>query len=385
MTWAKSGNPATRIGPVPMPRASKPPAIRGLTLETFDFLEPFQEMWNWSVDPGEPLLQGTTWSEELEQEMPRRYVLGYGARAPVFQMPENFRMRLGITPRDFHFSGAFEAEGLRIGYLRFPNFAPPTPALGQPSAVNELENEIRYFQQNTDGLVVDVMRNTGGGCYMLDAARRLIPYTFYFFGEEIRPTLDRINSLTALRQLAERANADQWVIQLYDAYLSQLNSAYREYRGRTGSIPACSSPMPGRPFNPASFENEPSAVVYTKPLIVLVDEFSTSAGDIFPAMLQDNGRGPLVGTRTNGAGGSVSAWPAGFYAEMIASNTNTLVTRKEFRTIPGYPASRYIENVGAHADIQLDAMTAENLLTTGRPFVQGFTRAIVNHIRGQQQ
>jgi len=70
---------------------------------------------------------------------------------------------------------------------------------------------------------------------------------------------------------------------------------------------------------------------------------------------------------------------------MAATNTNTLVTRKDFRSIPGYPSSRYIENVGAHADIQLDIMTAANLLTVGRPFVQGFTRTIVGHIRSQQQ
>ena len=31
-------------------------------------------------------------------------------------------------------------------------------------------------KQNTDGLVVDVMRNTGGGCYMFAAASYLIPY-----------------------------------------------------------------------------------------------------------------------------------------------------------------------------------------------------------------
>ena len=45
---------------------------------------------------------------------------------------------------------------------------------------------------------------------------------------------------------------------------------------------------------------------YDKPLLVLTDEFSTSAGDVFPALLQDAGRGKLFGYRTAGAGGSVA-------------------------------------------------------------------------------
>ena len=92
-----------------------------------------------------------------------------------------------------------------------------------------------------------------------------------------------------------------------------------------------------------------------------------SAGDIFPAMLQDNQRGPLVGTRTNGAGGSVAGFLTGTYSESVAGNTNSLVTRIAPVQIPGYPVTHYIENVGAHADIPIDYMTRQNLLLGGRP------------------
>ena len=83
--------------------------------------------------------------------------------------------------------------------------------------------------------------------------------------------------------------------------------------------------------------NDPSPIVYTKPIIVLIDEFSISAADIFPSMIQDNKRAILVGMRSSGGGGSVSGWPTGFYSESLSTNTNTLVVRKKpiiTRTFP---------------------------------------------------
>jgi hypothetical protein len=224
------------------------------------------------------------------------------------------------------------------------------------------------------------MRNPGGGCYMLNAASYLIPRQFYFFGEYIRPTYDRIQSTVATINSLKASRAEGWMIALYEAYLEQIETAYREVRGMTGSIPACS----------VTFENDPARdaagniAAYTKPMIILIDEFSISAGDIFPAMLQDNRRGPLVGTRTSGAGGSVSTWTVGFYSEISASNTNTLVIRKDVISTPEYPSAPFIENIGARADIHLDYMTRENLLNQGRPFVEAFTRIILDEIAKAQ-
>ena len=47
------------------------------------------------------------------------------------------------------------------------------------SAIAQFQREILYFQANTDGLVVDVMRNGGGWVdYCVELARRLVPRTF---------------------------------------------------------------------------------------------------------------------------------------------------------------------------------------------------------------
>ena len=373
--WLKTGNPLRVIGPTPSPSTSSLFAVPGEGADLPSYYEPWQELTNFRLPDNDPLLSGETVLDD-GTVVPRRYVLGLGARAPVFLpgLPANFVQRLGRTS-EFHFSGTFEADGLRIGYLRIPNFAPPSEA----SATVELQNEIAYLQQNTDGLVVDVMRNTGGGCYMLTAASYLIPTPFFFFGEEVRVTIARINGIAAALANAISTGAPPFIIQIYQDMLAQLQLAYNQGRPRTPPLPACSLQMQG---NQPARDAQGNLLAYTKPLIVLIDEFSISAGDIFPAMLQDNQRGPLVGTRTNGAGGSVSGFLVGTYSESVAGNTNSLVTRIAPVQVPGYPVAPYIENIGAHADIPLDYMTRSNLLSGGRPFVDAFTGVIVNEIRG---
>src|SRR5688572_14682000 len=134
--WLKSGMPLRWIGPVPSPQFSSSFALAeaaGLP----SYYGPWLELTNFHLPDDDPLLRGDTVSDTGETTS-RRYVLGLGQRAPVFAagLPSNFVQRLGRVASDFHFSGTYESEGVRIGYLRIPNFAPPATAL------TELRNEI---------------------------------------------------------------------------------------------------------------------------------------------------------------------------------------------------------------------------------------------------
>lgn len=150
-----------------------------------------------------------------------------------------------------------------------------------------------------------------------------------------------------------------------------MQKAYSEGKARTTPIPACST----------GFDSSPANIVYSKPLIVLADELSVSAADIFAAMMQDNARGPIVGTRTAGWGGAIDVSQTGTYSEASSSYTKTLVVRKSPVATEGYPTSSYIENAGVTPDIRLEAMTKENLLTRGKAYVDGFTQIIVDRIK----
>jgi Peptidase family S41 len=372
--WTKTGLPVTTVGPVPFP-TPKPLTMNASTDPRE--LASVDEYHNYKLPDNDPILTPIPWVVD-EDGVPRTFVNGVGARAPIFAagLPSNFVQRLGRLPTDFHYSGTYVSNGLTIGYLRIPSFSP-----NLATAFSELRSEIDYFQRNTDGLVVDVMRNPGGGCYMMDAAAALIPYPFYFFGELIRATQDRLNSMQAQLEIAQLLRLEDWVIQTYQMYVDNMKAALSSNRGMTSPIGAC------RQFQetgaPHMFDNEPAPNPYTKPLIILIDEFSISAADIFPSMMQDNGRGVLVGTRSSGGGGSVSGWPSGFYSESFATNTNTLVLRKNPIRTAEYPTAPYVENIGARPDVPLDFMTRENLLNGGRTFVERFTEILVNEITKQ--
>jgi len=373
LAWTKSGTPVRKVGPVPVPRAAaqsraadgEPEYMRGLN-----------EFRNWKIGDNDSIMQPLGWGSDPDGG-PRKYVIGIGSRNPIFRagLPASFTVRLGNAAADFHFSGTYRAGGKTIGYLRIPSF---TPTLAQ--AIRELDTEIEFFQRNTDGLVVDVMRNPGGGCYMLDLAARMIPHPFYFFGEEVRVTQDRLNSIEAQLNIARVNRAPEWVIITYEYFAGRMREALESNRGMTEPIPSCT--QSGSNWAPVTEGNLPVQNVYTKPMIVLVDAFSISAADIFPSMLQDNGRGVLVGMRTSGGGGSVSGWPTGFYSESFSTNTNSLVVRRAPITTEDLPAAPYVENIGARPDIPLDYMTRENLLNNGRTFVNAFTDILLGLIEG---
>ena len=351
IAWQKSGKPLTFVGPVPTPKAAafvapEPPA--GVP----EYLRPIY-----------PLLR--------DEALDPPEILNQGGINPVFAMPAGFRRRLSGTAADLFYSGTLEVDGTRLGFLRIPTFSPPSTVL----ALQQLETEIKFFEENTDGLIIDVMRNSGGGaCYNEDVQRRLIPYVFRSMAREFRATWSWVLSFASSLELARQQRAEPWVIALLEDRLRTVEQAYRENRGRTGPLPLCSE----------SIDRSPAAVVYTKPMMVLIDEFSISAADAFPAVLQDNGRALMVGMRTMGAGGSVGAIAAGIYSESSASVTLSMHHRKNPIVTPEYPAAPYVENIGVRPDIEVDYMTRDNLMRNGQPFADAILKLMVEHIRGER-
>jgi hypothetical protein len=372
LPWIKIGIPVTSQGPVPSPRSWRPAplteAVRGAE-STFAAGAPTAMFRSGDapvtdntlpayMQPITPLLNAAVAQDYYS-------VLNFGGRFPIYGPPAGFVQRLGALPTDFFLSGTYTASGIRVGLIRIPSMSPPNVAL----ALQQLDQEIAYFNANTDALLVDVTRNPGGLISFVEAvAQRLIPVPFRSLGFEIRATGAWLYSFAAQLTSAELSNAPADIIQNLRNNFDEVLRAYNENRGRTAPVSLNAT---------GSLILKPVPFAYSKPLMVMVDEFSASGADMLPAIIQDNHRGPIFGTRTMGAGGSVVGYNATAYTESFFRVTVSLMNRATPIQAPGFPAAPYIENVGVRADIPADYMTRTNLLSGGVPYVQAFTAAIV--------
>lgn len=381
LTWTKTGFPLRQVSPVPTPFFTEIGGASDRGGES-EYERAIRETRTWAINPWEvEMRESRGHVNDSGEWTSRNFILGFGSRLPYYDPPAGFQVRRGLAPSDNFFTGTYTANGKRIGWIRIPHFSPASSVL----AVNEFASEIAFMKASTDALVVDVSRNTGGGCIGLDYAQRLIPRQFYFFGEYERPTQQLINNYEAIVRQAKAARAEQWVIDTWEYILRAVQDAAKENRAMTGVLPVCTPAV--SPTFPAPSTDQPplrdatgELVAYDKPIVFLADELSVSFGDIFPAMMQDNKRGPIAGVRTGGWGGSIAGWPVGFYSEATSTVTNSLVIRNSSISAPGLPSRPYVENFGVIPDIDLDFMTRDNLMTRGRPFVDSVTRIVLEEI-----
>ncbi len=361
--WQKTGTPL-EVGPVPFSKAqaralSAMPAP-GVGTDVPDYMRLLDEL-TYSGVGVEGSLTG---------------VLNFGSRTPIFLdgFPSTFTRRLGGNAADFFYSGTFQYQDLTLGYIRIPNYAPPS----QTVAIQQFQREIDFMAENTDGLIVDEMRNTGGFlCFGEEIASRLIPYQFQATGFQLRAFWTRVLSFYNTMTNAKAQGAPTDVVAQYELLFKALADANAKLRGLTDPVPLCTSSLSRNPATDASG----NVIAYRKPLMLLIDEFSVSTADSVASMIQDAGRGLLYGMRTNGAGGTNTTYDAGPFSEGVAGMTLGLQTRKGPVATPDYPATIYIENVGVRPEVVNDYMTRDNLLQNGAPFVRNFLETMAAYVR----
>ncbi len=397
--WDKTGTAMVKVGPVPSPHTS---AVERFGPKTVDPRVSARRpgrgpAWDnpWGVwqgprpaiapDPVPDYLQvlrklefgGATLAPLSERKKTTAGLDPFDFLTPVFDPPPGFKLRLGAKSTDQFISGTFPVGKAVIGFIRIPTMSPPS----QNQAFNQFVNEILFFQQNTDGLVVDVMANGGGsGCYAQALASALIPQTFHGLTFEIRATQNWVASFSSSVSAAQRAKAEEWVINLYKAYLAEVQTAFSENRGMTGPLPVCGPSIDASTL----IDVRGNKLAYTKPILLLTDNFTLSAAEIFTMMLQDSKRATIFGDRTDGGGGSVVEFDATDYSEGAARVTLDLIVREHPVATPGFapgPYNAYYDGQGIYPDILESYQTLDNLLNGGQTFVSDFSAAIANLVK----
>src|ERR1043165_10024746 len=84
-------------------------------------------------------------------------------------------------------------------------------------------------------------------------------------------------------------------------WLFEAKKAYAENRGFTTPLPLCGNSIGVN----SAHDKSGNEIAYGRPILVLTDELSASAAEIFAAVMQDEGRALVYGMRTDGAGGSI--------------------------------------------------------------------------------
>ncbi|MFN0105957.1 MAG: S41 family peptidase [Bryobacteraceae bacterium] len=296
----------------------------------------------------------------------RAMVRGYGVKEPVFTLPAEFEATVGLGRTDTVYGGIITYQEKKIGYLRLAQFS-------GAGAARQVRDALTSFKDRTDALVLDVTRNPGGSaCMVEEVAGELMTEKWQVQGAEQmvkwRDILAIQSSLDFARLVGDAAS-----VAILEFDLAAYEKAFREGRTRTAPIPFCGTSIDKEP--PRAGDGAPRA--YAKPVLVLIDEFSTSAAEHLAALLQDNGRAKLFGKRTTGAGGAVITLSTGPYAEGQTSITWTLTNRSKNVVTTEYPEAPYIENIGVRPDIEFEMNTAENLKAKGKVYVEAFLQAVM--------
>ena len=110
-----------------------------------------------------------------------------------------------------------------------------------------------------------------------------------------------------------------------------------------------------------------SIVCYTKPILVLINSLDFSCADFFPAILQDNNKAILMGSRTAGAGGCVR--------EIAFPNRHGInsfsITTSIAERLDGTP----IENLGVIPDIEYN-FSKDDILFEYRDFANQINKQV---------
>lgn len=284
-------------------------------------------------------------------------------------------------------------NGQDIGYLRIPHYHQ------LPTAADEFGAIINFLEESTDALVIDQLHNFGGYVnFVYDIASMLAiqpleaPYhrikitqkevmTSYKTLEMIKiiDLLFRLNEMQGNggdskkgkdedkeKQDGKKDDAENEEGDALNYQELMFIKAYHElildewYRGETLTRPT--------PILGVDHINPHAKYHYSKPILILIDEMDFSGGDFMPAILQDNRRALLFGSRTAGAGGFVTAFQF--------PNTNGIALCSYTGSIAERPGMQKIENIGITPDIAYE-LTASDIQNGYQGYIKAVNEAVL--------
>lgn len=271
----------------------------------------------------------------------------------------------------FYKAYLYETEDRKlIGYIRIPHF------IGFDEEIKEFEKVIGLFQERSDAMVIDQVNNPGGFlemCYGLSSMltdkpldtpkhRITISQADIAMAVEVLEILEKHIDILDFDSTFFGMPVTNQTIQFYIDYLNFIINEWNE--GRTLTQPTY--------LNLVDKVNPHPSTRYTKPILLLTNHLDFSGGDFFPAILQDNKRVTILGTRTAGAGGYVRnmSFPNLFGIDNF-NYTASIAERVD---------KNPIEDLGVSPDIHY-AITAEDIKFGYQNYKQAINKAVLSLIK----
>ena len=239
-------------------------------------------------------------------------------------------------------------SGKLVGYLRIPHYS------GGPEWTEEFGSVVDFMDRYTDALVIDQVNNPGGSVlYLYSLLAHLANEPLAVPTHRMTLTQEdvffAIQNLYAVDGISSDYEARQVFGNTLDGYEVDLEFAQQMKKYFYFTIDEWNA---GRLFTTPGYLYGIDAISphrrerYTKPILLLVNHLCFSGGDFLPAILQDNQRATIMGTRTAGAGGYVN--------ECTFANPFSLGSVSYTASIAERADSNPIENLGVTPDITYD-------------------------------
>jgi len=259
----------------------------------------------------------------------------------------------------------------RVGYVRISTYQPTDNYNNVTTYALQLASVLRYFETNTDALVIDQVDNPGGILLyayailsmLTDHPLVALQHQFTITQEDVAQAFQDIEEITSQLQAGGSSSLMLGYPMTNEFLLALLaNSEFIISEWEAGRTLTENRPVQGIDM----IHPHPQAH-YSKPIVILVDSRDFSCADIVPAILQDNGRALVFGEQTAGAGGIVKkhSYP-NLFGLANFSYTASIFER--------YNGAR-LENLGVTPDVPYE-LTQDDLLNGYRGYIKAVNEAV---------
>ena len=227
-----------------------------------------------------------------------------------------------------------------LGYVRVPHY---NPTHFNEKVINVFSELISRFESSTSTVVLDQVNNPGGSMFYMYAILSTLTYKnldlpihkITIDENEVAKATDIVDLARASDSIPENERPSPELLNYSRFILSEFKAGRGTHHNPAGPV-----------YLSGRAKIYPSKNHYSKRLIVLINPLTFSAPEFLAAILQDNERATLFGTRTAGAGGCAKRL---VIPEAQKSGISYFTIRW---TLAKRTNGQLIEKVGVHPDVK---------------------------------